>query len=252
MNRIVLITGAARNIGKGIAKTLLAEGYTCILGDKDKNELHKTFTELTSFGKCYEYVLDLSDFEQIEKMQKWLQKAGLVVNNLVNNAAFESQQNILDFKPEEITKSNATNLAGPFYLSSLFAKNLVKKGLKGNLIFITSTHSQVIRTHPLYSSAKAAIEMFVKESALELAPHGIRVNAVAPGAVQESAKLLPDERVPLGVQQQPQDIGEGVAFLLSEKARFITGQTLVIDGGFSIAHTHYWQKRGKFSIYADH
>ncbi len=116
---------------------------------------------------------------------------------------------------------------------------------QGNIIFITSTHCQIIRTHPLYSSAKAAIEMFMKESSLELASYGIRVNAIAPGVVEDSSEPTPSNYIPLGFNQQPQDIANSVDFLLSNKARFITGQTLVVDGGFSITHTHHWIKQNK-------
>ncbi len=127
-----------------------------------------------------------------------------------------------------------------FYLTSLFAKDWVQNKLKGNIVFISSTHSKVVRTHPMYSVSKAGIEMFVKESALELAKYGIKVNAVAPGIVVDSENPEPNNLVPLGVNQQPLDIGEVVEFLVSDKARFITGETVVVDGGFSLTHTHYW------------
>lgn len=145
---------------------------------------------------------------------------------------------------EEMDKSYKTNLIGPFYLTSLLAKKWIKDKVNGNIIFLSSTHSHIIRTHPLYSSSKAAIEMFMKESTLELAPYGIRVNAIAPGAVRDSAEPVADYRTPLGFCIQPQDIAEGVFFLLSDGARFITGQTLTIDGGYSITHTHHWLKNG--------
>ena len=87
--------------------------------------------------------------------------------------------------------------------------------------------------------------MFVKEAALELAEYGIRVNAVAPGPTQDTPELKKDNRVPLGYYQQPKDIGECAYFLISENARFITGQSIVVDGGYSLAHTHHWMKNGR-------
>ena len=133
---------------------------------------------------------------------------------------------------------------GPFYLTSLLARQWIENQIPGNVIFISSTHSQVIRTHPLYSSSKAAIEMFVKEASLELAEYSTRVNAVAPGPTQDTSELKPDRRVPTGFYQQPQDVAETVLFLISQKARFITGQTIIVDGGYSLTHTHYWMKQG--------
>ena len=99
--------------------------------------------------------------------------------------------------------------------------------------------------HPLYSSAKAATEMFMKEAALEFAANNIRVNAIAPGPVEDTAEPNPNKYVPMGYSQQPADIAECVNFLVSDKARYITGQTLVVDGGFSITHTHFWKNQGK-------
>lgn len=245
MQQIALVTGAARNIGKGIARTLLETGYDCILVDVDEAALRETTDELTiKGGVCHPYTADISSCEQVEKLLTWLEDGNLSVTALVNNAAYESPVSVAEITPTELAKSSKTNLEGPFYMSSLFAKTWKEKHIKGNIVFISSTHSHVIRTHPLYSASKAAIEMFVKEAALELAESGTRVNAVAPGPTQDTPELKADYRVPLGFYQQPQDIGEAVAFLLSEKARFITGQSLVVDGGFSLVHTHHWLKNG--------
>lgn len=246
MKQVVLITGAARNIGKGIANVLLKAGYHCILVDIDAEQLKQTVSELSvNGGKCCEYVADISKVEQIEKLIEWTKNEGLEATALVNNAAYESQVSVSDITPAELTKSFQTNLEGPFYISSLMANDWVEHGVRGGIVFTSSVHSHLIRTHSLYSASKAAIEMFVKEAALEFAEQGIRVNAVAPGPTQDTNELKPDYRVPLGYYQQPQDIGEGVAFLLSDKARFITGQTITIDGGYSLTHTHHWLNKGK-------
>ena len=245
MEQTALITGAAKNIGKGIARTLLEAGYKCILVDLDETLLRKTVIELGGKEKgCYEYVADISSYEQIDTMLAWIQGQGLTLTALVNNAAYESQVTVAGIKPAELSKSFRTNLEGPFYMASAVLKDWVKCGLKGNVMFTSSVHGHLIRTHPLYSASKAAIEMFVKEAALEFAEYGIRINAVAPGPTQDTPELKPDFRVPSGYYQQPVDIGETVAFLISEKARFITGQTLVVDGGYGIAHTHHWLKKG--------
>jgi len=246
MKEVALITGAARNIGKGIAHVLLASGYECILVDKDEAALKQAATELRSGdAACHEYIADISDYEQIEKLLSWAEAQNLQITALINNAAYESPASVVDITPDELAKSFQTNLQGPFYMTSLIAKGWLQNKIRGNVIFISSVHGHLIRTHPLYSASKAAIEMFVKEASLEFAPYGIRFNAIAPGPTQDTPELKSDYRVPLGFYQQPQDIGEGVAFLLSEKARFITGQTLVIDGGFGTTHTHHWLKTGK-------
>jgi NAD(P)-dependent dehydrogenase (short-subunit alcohol dehydrogenase family) len=247
MKEIALITGAARNIGKGIAKTLVGAGYQCILVDKDSVALREAFNELNGNENCFEYTADISDFEQIEQLHKWLRENHHSLTVLINNAAYESPVSIRDINPNEIKKSFQTNLEGPIYLTNLLVKDWLKNKTAGNIVFTSSVHSQIIRTRALYSSSKAAIEMFVKEAALELGESGIRVNAVAPGPTQDTEQLKPDFRVPLGYYQQPQDIGEAVKFLISKQARFITGQSLTVDGGYSLTHVHHWLKKGKLS-----
>ena len=247
MKQVALITGAAQNIGKGIARVLLENGYTCVLVDINGLKLKATKDELNSIGECFDYQADVGNFEQLEKLLAWLTNEGLILTALVNNVAYESQVSVSGITQDELTRSFQTNLAGPFYMTARIINDWMEHGVHGGVVFISSVHGQLIRTHPLYSASKAAIEMFVKEAALEFAEHNIRVNAVAPGPTQDTAELQADYRVPLGYYQQPKDIGEGVAFLLSNKARFITGQTLIIDGGFGIAHVHHWLKKGHLS-----
>jgi NAD(P)-dependent dehydrogenase (short-subunit alcohol dehydrogenase family) len=229
-------------VGKGIAESLLKAGYACVLVDKNESQLHSTFNSLQAIGTCYEYKLDITHTEAIKQFVEWLKDQSLQVNVLVNNIGYDSSETVLELTPEQMELSNQINLVGPFYLTSLIVREWVDNKIKGSVIFISSTHSKVIRTHPLYSVAKAGLEMFVKEAALELSTHGVRVNAVAPGVVVDTE--IPDKNkfVPLGTNQQPVDIGEAVAFMVSDKARFITGETLVVDGGFSLTHTHYWTK----------
>lgn len=246
MNKVALITGAAQNIGKGISKKLLGDGYDCVLVDKNKSLLSETLKEFSSYSsKCYEYVADISDSEQIDNLIKWLKQENITVDVLINNAAHESQETITNLSINEINKSFQTNLVGPFYLTSLVTRNWINQNLQGKVIFLSSTHRRIIRTHPLYSASKAAIDMFMQEIALELAKNGIRINAIAPGGVRDTDELVEDYRTPLGFCMQPKDIAAGVAFLLSDDARFITGQTLTIDGGYSIVHTHHWVKEGR-------
>jgi len=244
---VAIITGAARNIGKGIARILLEQGATCVLLDKDEEALLETSRELSaSSDALYPYTLDIADTEAIDNFTGWLDEQSLTVNSLVNNVGYEAQERLLNFNLAALRRSNQVNLEGPFYLTSLIGSDMAERG-RGNILFITSTHTQVIRTHPYYSAAKAATEMFMREIALELAPHGVRVNAVAPGPVQDTPEPKPNDIVPLGYYQQPQDVAECAAFLLSDKARYITGQTLVVDGGFSITHTHHWLQNDRIT-----
>lgn len=241
MTKTAVVTGAAKNIGKGIATVLIREGYECILLDKDGSALRETARELSKSGECIEYVADVANIDDVNGFLAWLRENNKVIEVLVNNIGYESKATLRTLSREEMLKSTAINQLGPFYITSAIAKTMTH----GSIVFITSTHSSVTRMHPLYSSSKAALEMFVKEACLELADTNIRVNAIAPGPVIDSDKLRANKYVPLGYSLQPKDVAEAVAFLVSDKARFITGQTLTVDGGFSVAHTHYWKSRGK-------
>jgi 3-oxoacyl-[acyl-carrier protein] reductase len=233
-----IVTGAGRNIGKGIAKSLVADGHDCILIDKDEQLLEQLISELPA-DKAKPCVLDISDTKAIDAFMNWLDSNHIEVDALINNVGKEPEESLLELTPEIIEESNSTNLTGPFYLTSQVAKRM----RKGSIIFISSVHSKVIRTHPLYSASKAAIEMFVKEAALELADKGIRVNAIAPGPVKDTKQPEENKYVPLGSFLQPEDIGEAVKFLVSDSAKNITGTTIVVDGGFTLAHTHYWKNK---------
>lgn len=242
MSKTAIITGAARSIGKGIAKGLLEAGLVCILLDKDEAALKESIEELSSYGYCQGYALDIADLEAIDNFINWLSGHGIDVKVLANNVGYESEETVQSLSADEIKSSLDINLAGPFYLTSQMSRLM---NTEGSFIFITSTHSTITRMHPLYSSSKAAVEMFMKEAALELAAKNIRVNAVAPGPVVDIPELQANKYVPLGYSQQPQDVAEAVKFLISDYARFITGQTITVDGGFSIAHTHYWKSQDK-------
>ncbi len=242
MAKTAIITGAAKNIGKGIAKGLAEDGFRCILLDIDETELHKTALEIKTVNEdCLEYVIDMADIQAINGFLDWLRHDKGEVDVLINNVGYESDDTVRSLKPDMIKMSNDINLNGPFYLSSAVASLMGA----GNIVFITSTHSSVTRMRPLYSSAKAATEMFMKEAALELASSDIRVNSVAPGPVQDTPEVNPNKYVPMGFSLQPKDVAECVKFLISDKARYITGQTLVVDGGFSVAHTHFWKSQNK-------
>lgn len=245
MNKTIIVTGAAKNIGKGILKTLIDAGYSCIAVDIDQAALTDTINALDAGERCQEYVLDVGNIDAINKFLDWLKNGQIHFIGLINNAAYESPVRVAEITPEELSKSFKTNLEGPLYLTSKIANEWISSDTKGNVLFTSSVHSQITRTHSLYSSSKAAIEMFVKEAALEFGKHGIRVNAVAPGPTQDTENLKADYRVPMGYYQQPEDIAKAVKFLLSDDARFITGQTLRVDGGFSLTFVHHWMNEGK-------
>ncbi|MCH7641539.1 SDR family oxidoreductase, partial [Patescibacteria group bacterium] len=164
---------------------------------------------------------------------------------LVNNVGVNAEGGILDTTNQGALRVFNTNLIGPFFLTQRVAKEMVERKIRGSILFTSSVHGKITQLRPAYTATKAALEMLVCDIALELAEYGIRVNAVAPGAIAiRGEKDKATRHVPLGYRGVPQDIANAMVFLASEKGSYITGQTLTVDGGFSLAHTHYWIKKG--------
>ncbi|HEY7417939.1 MAG TPA: SDR family oxidoreductase, partial [Ktedonobacteraceae bacterium] len=152
---------------------------------------------------------------------------------------------ILEVSPDSYDRVLHTNLRGAFFLAQRIAQVMIEKKIQGSILFTSSTHARIISMQPAYSASKAGIEMLVKEMALDLAEYGIRVNAVAPGwiAVRESPDKRDTPFVPLGYMGDPVHIAHAMVFLASRYASYITGQTLTVDGGFSLTHNTYWYKK---------
>lgn len=247
--KVAIITGAARGIGKGIALEFARNGAAIVIADIDKEGSEKTQKELGKQGvSVFNSLTDISNDEQNKRLvDQVLEKFGRV-DILVNNAGINIPYwGLLEKRDKQEDKSVfTTNLIGPFFLTKRVAQEMVARKIKGNIIFISSIHSHVTQLHPAYTSTKAAIEMFVRDLALELAPHGIRVHAIAPGAISISGEIDPrNDTVPMGFSGMPQDIANAALFLVSDKAHYITGQTLVVDGGLSLTHVFWerWRRR---------
>ncbi len=122
---------------------------------------------------------------------------------------------------------------------------MVSSRTKGSILITSSIHAHITQLHPAYTASKAALGMLVRDTALELAEYGIRVNAVAPGAIAIREKEdRTNPHVPFGYSGTPTDIANIMVFLASEKANYITGQTIMVDGGLSLAHAFYWIDKG--------
>ena len=249
-NKVAIITGAAKGIGRGVALEFAKHGASIVIADIDNKESKITESALKDLGSgVLNLNVDISDYDQNNRMvNKVLEKFGRI-DILVNNAGIGAvvlRDGLLKTNKKDALNSFNTNLIGPFFLTQRVIKEMISGKIKGNILFTSSTHSHIIRLDPVYSSTKAAIEMLVKDIAIEVADFGIRVNAVSPGAIAvRDEKDRSTEHVPLGYRGTPRDIANAMVFLASEKAGYITGQTLIVDGAFSLAHTHYWIKKGK-------
>jgi NAD(P)-dependent dehydrogenase (short-subunit alcohol dehydrogenase family) len=196
---------------------------------------------------CLSILTDIRDSEQCQRLvNETLQRFGKI-DILVNNAGMNTPEprRFLEVSTEAFDQVLEANFKGHFFLSQYVAREMIKRKTQGCLLFTSSTHARIISMQPVYSASKAAIEMLVREAALDLAQYGIRVNAVAPGwiAVRDQTERA-NPHIPLGSSGLPEDIAHAMVFLASKKASYITGQVFTVDGGFSLIHTHYWMKKG--------
>lgn len=195
-------------------------------------------------SKSISYVIDLSSEKEIEKFLKWLEEKHLGVCWFIASAGYQESIDVLDISIAEWRKLFSVNLESSFLISQRIAQKMIEKGVQWSILNITSIHSGIIREIAHYSSAKAALEMLTKELAYRLAWNSIRVNAIAPWAILTPmiTKELTDNesilrawaQVPMGRLWRPEEIADAAIFLMSPKASYITGATLVVDGGYSL------------------
>ena len=243
VGRVAAVTGSASGIGKAIAGKFASEGVGLALIDIDGEKLAEVASQLRQqHGVAVEtFVADLSDREECVKVMadvcEWT-----IPDYWVNNAG------ILRLSPAEDTPDALfdsvmnTNFRSTFVLSTQFAKRLLAQGKPGSIVNISSIHAVLSEPNAaVYTAAKGAIEASTRTFASEWASRGIRVNCVRPGATytELTTPIYSPEitaaiyaRVPMKRIAQAQEIAEGVYFLASDKASYITGTTLDIDGGY--------------------
>jgi glucose 1-dehydrogenase len=233
---VALVTGGADGIGKAIAARLTQEGARAVVLDRDPTDVP------------YAVVGDVTDPDAVAAAidEAVGRHGGLDI--VVNNAGVTAYSSFLDLPVEEWEHVHRTNLTGTFLVSQAAARRMLElepmprsivnlASVEGRRVVARSGHPQV---H--YSSSKAAIEHLTRALAVELAPHGIRVNAVCPGLVRtrftERALADPETRdwllarIPLRRPGEPEDVAAAAAFLASDDAAYMTGTALVVDGGW--------------------
>jgi NAD(P)-dependent dehydrogenase (short-subunit alcohol dehydrogenase family) len=231
-----LVTGAANGLGEAIARAFVARGAHVILADRDEPSLRKVAAELA--GSCTSQVFDQGDLSSVER----LAGASGDVDILVNNAGIVVRGPLLDLDVGDLRRVVDVNLVGPIALTRWVGGAMVRRG-DGTVINVSSQMAFIgARNRSVYASTKLAIVQFTRTSALEWGPHGVRVNCIAPGrtitAINRDIWSDPGEyesalqRIPLRRYGQPDDIANAALFLASEAAAYITGQTIVVDGGW--------------------
>jgi NAD(P)-dependent dehydrogenase (short-subunit alcohol dehydrogenase family) len=240
-NHVALITGSSRGIGKGIALRLAREGMKIVIHGVDAQEVEKTTQELHSLNvPTLGIHADFNSDESIKRLfQETLNHFG-TLDLLVNNAADLRRAHLPDDLSLLDHQMNV-NIRAP-YLCAHHAIEIMRPLQRGNIVNISSVGG--IRAHWAglpYDVSKGAIDAMTRAMSLDLAQIGIRMNAIAPGAIQAERKPAPDnprmqalvERIPMARFGTPLEIGAMVAFLASDDASYITGQIFYIDGGIT-------------------
>lgn len=237
--KTALVTGASKGIGRQIAITLAQNGYTVIGTYNSTSDGLDIISKL--HGIIYEKC-DVRDYAQVVALFEHIKDSFKSLDAVVNCAGVSWVGLLQDMTEEEIAKLVGINLSGTIFVCQQAADVMVKQHA-GSIVNISSVWgNNGASCEAVYSATKGGINAFTKAMAQELAPSGIRVNAVCPGVIktdmlscftEEDLKALAEE-TPLGRLGTVQDVADIVEFLLSSKADFITGQIITVDGGFSM------------------
>jgi 3-oxoacyl-[acyl-carrier protein] reductase len=241
--KVALVTGAGRGIGRAIALAFAQEGAAVAANDLAPDNLERTVQAISAAGgTARSFEADVSKKMQVQSMIESVREAYDRIDFLVNNAGVEPHNSLLTFDEWDWDRTLAVNLKGAFLLTQSVGRVMADEG-GGAIVNIGSIAGRAhgLANRAAYVASKMGLLGLTRESARELAPHGIRVNAVCPGVVatEMTAELRKDEGmmrkwladIPLGRLGDPEDVGGVVLFLCSDKARYITGQALNVDGG---------------------
>jgi NAD(P)-dependent dehydrogenase (short-subunit alcohol dehydrogenase family) len=245
--KTAFITGAAAGIGRGIALALAGEGATIAIVDIDEDAARQTAQDASAAGgRGQAYKCDVSNRAQVlDAMDKFVSETG-GLDILVNNTVAFHYAPLVDMPEDKIHRMLDVGLKGTYWSTQAATPHLIARG-GGSVVNMSSVAVFfAIKNAAVYSSIKGAIDAFTRQQAVELAPHKIRVNAIAPGPVSTpGANSVIDEpgweirraRTPIGRIATVEDIGAAVAYLASDDALSISGVTLKIDGAITIAGT---------------
>lgn len=243
-NKTAIVTGSAKGIGKGIATEFAKQGATVVINYCGSKEAAlKTVEEIKAFGgKAIPYQADISDYEISKKMMDDIIKEYGAIDILVNNAGITRDNLILRMSESEFDDVIRTNLKGTFSCIKHVTKYMLKNK-SGKIINISSISGvNGIAGQANYSASKAGIIGLTKSFAKEMSSKGININAIAPGFIEtDMTKVLNDKYVeeivntiPSKRVGRPEDIAKAALFLASDMSDYITGQTLMVDGGLGL------------------
>jgi NAD(P)-dependent dehydrogenase (short-subunit alcohol dehydrogenase family) len=247
-----LVTGSTKGVGRAIAKALAEAGANVVIHGRNPGpEAASIVEECRAIGVAAEFITgDLSSPTErvVDSVFRQAADAMPDIDILVNNAGTYIDKPYLEMDQDTYQKTMRLNVASPYFLTQAFARDWVKRQVAGRVLFIGSINGRLAEPlHTCYDASKGAVEMMVKSLCVALAPHGIRVNGLAPGLVSTPLTSIVEEdpqfkqwmclHTPNGEVPGPDVCGEGAVYLVSDAARHVHGHMLLVDGGMSI-----WQQ----------
>ena len=238
--QVAIVTGAGRNIGEAVARTLAEAGARVAILDMDAGRGEQVARAIAEAGgEAASFVADISSEADVIGVVEAVARRFGRIDILVNNAAVSDNKTVLDITLEEWERTLAVTLTGPFLMSKYVAEQMVRQGGGGRIVLVGSTSGFSGRARAVaYCSAKGGVANLVRALAIQLAPHDIRVNGVVPNKIGspvgkdafDPTRPVKNLRSRVGV---PDDLARAVRFLVSEESDFVAGHNLFVDGGVS-------------------
>jgi NAD(P)-dependent dehydrogenase (short-subunit alcohol dehydrogenase family) len=254
MNKIAFVTGASRGLGKGFALTLARAGCDLIISAREAADCAATEKEIKALGrKCLSVALDVRDYDSIQRAVAEAEGAYGRIDTLVNNAGCNRRKPALEVTWDDWNTVLETNLRGTFFVAQAVARGMIARRY-GRIINIGSvTCVAGYAGLAAYGASRGGVKQLTMSLASDWGPHGITVNCLAPGwfRTAQNSVMYEDtewveylsERIPLGRPGQPGDLDGTLLFLAGDGAAYVTGQTLLVDGGISVGQVRALPKK---------